>query len=725
MNKWIKWRLVAVVVVLGFSLWSALPLKEKINLGLDLQGGMHLVMKVDTSQLPAKDKDDAVERAIEVITNRIDQFGVKEPSITRQGTDEIVLQLPGVTDRNRAISLIGKTAQLEFKLVTEDPEIIRRAMSGDVPDGYEVLYGEDGQSFVLEKDALIKGDVIKNAYVGYDSSGYNEPVVNLEFNSEGAKAFSDITGKNVGRRLAIILDGVVKSAPQIRQQIPNGRAVISGRFDNQSASDLAIVLRVGALPAPMEIVEERTIGPLLGQDSIKKGIKSAVIGAALIFIFMIVYYGLTGLIADLALLFNIIIILGGLGFFHATLTLPGIAGIILTLGMAVDANVLINERIREELAAGNPLKIAIRNGYDKAFITILDSNLTTLIAAFMLFQFGTGPIRGFAVTLSIGLLASMFSAIVFTRLIVEAMFYLPSFTKLHMMSVLGKTDFDFLNVRKIAYLISLAIIIGGGVVFFSRGKAMYGIDFAGGYLQEYKFTSKIPTEDLRKAVKEAGIEGASIQRFRDDETMVIIRTKTDTVDKIQEELNAKFSNASPNLVRVERVGPSIGKFLKRKAILAVIWSLIGILVYVGLRFHHFNFAAAAVAALLHDVLVVIAFLAFTGRTIDLLIVTALLTIAGYSVNDTIVIYDRVREKMRQLKRRSFYDIINIAINETLGRTIITSLTTAFVVLSIYLFGGEVLNDFAFALLVGVITGTYSTIFIASPLVLWGRQVAKK
>ncbi len=725
MNKWIKWRFVAVVVVLGFSLWSALPLNKKINLGLDLRGGMHLVMKVDTSKLPAKDRDDAVERAVEVIGNRIDSFGVKEPSITRQGTDEIVLQLPGVTDRKRAISLIGKTAQLEFKLLNEDTNALSEALKGNVPDNCELLYGEDGRAFLVYKEALLKGDVIKNAYVGYDSTRYNEPVVNLELNSEGAKKFAKITGENVGKRLAIVLDKVVKSAPVINQQIPNGRAIITGMQDNQEASDLAIVLRVGALPAPMKIVEERTVGPLLGRDSIRKGIKSAVIGAVLIFIFMIIYYGLTGFIADIALLFNVIIILGGLGFFHATLTLPGIAGIILTLGMAVDANVLINERIREELSSGNPLKIAIRNGYDKAFVTILDSNLTTLIAAFMLFQFGTGPIRGFAVTLSIGLLASMFSAIVFTRLIAEFLFLAPWFKQLKMLSILDKTNFDFLKARKIAYFISLAIILIGGAVFFSRGRAMYGIDFAGGYLQEYKFATKVPTEDLRAALKEAGIENTSIQRFRDDETMVIIKTKSDTVDKIQNELKAKFSDASPDLVRVERVGPSIGKFLKRKAILAVIWSLAGILVYVGLRFHHFNFAAAAVTALLHDVFVVIAFLAFTGRSLDLLIVTALLTIAGYSVNDTIVIYDRVREKMRQLKRRNFYDIINIAINETLGRTIITSLTTAFVVLSIYLFGGEVLNDFAFALLIGIITGTYSTIFIASPLVLLGRQVAKK
>ncbi len=720
MNKKIQWRLAVSLLVLGFALWSALPLKKKINLGLDLKGGMHLVLKVDTSKIPPKDREDAVERALEVIRNRIDEFGVKEPSIARQGLDEIVLQLPGVTDRKRALNIIGRTAQLEFKLVVDNPELLRMALAGeDIPPEYQVLYDEEGRPYLLERKALLTGEAVKKAYVSFDQ--FNQPVVSLELTPEGAKEFARITGENVGRDLAIVLDGKVQSAPVIRERISGGRAMISGRFTPQSAQDLALILRVGALPAPMKVVEERTVGPLLGQDSIRRGIKSALIGALLVFAFMIFYYRLSGLIADLALLFNVIIILGGLGLFKATLTLPGIAGIILTLGMAVDANVLINERIKEELRAGSPLRTAIRAGYDKAFLTIVDSNLTTLIAALMLFQFGTGPIKGFAVTLSIGILASMFTSIVFTRLIFEILLEVTNLSTLPMASFFTNSKFDFLSKRKLAYALSLAIIGGGIVTFFVRGDSMFGIDFAGGYLQEYQFPKKVSTDQLRTELNELGIKDAVIQRFRDDERMVIIRTKEDVVEKVENDFSSKFSGT---LLRVERVGPSIGKLLKKKATLAVVWSLLGILIYIAFRFHHLNFAIAAVIALLHDVLVALSFLAFTGRQLDLLIITALLTIAGYSVNDTIVIYDRVREKRRVMKRASLYEVINTAINETLGRTIITSLTTLLVVLSIYLFGGEVLNDFAFTLLVGIISGTYSTIFIASPLVLIGRQVKK-
>ncbi len=718
MDRRVKWRLVAVLAVLGFSLWSALPLSKKINLGLDLKGGMHLVLKVDTSQIPPKDKEDAIERALEVIRNRIDEFGVKEPSITRQGVDEIVLQLPGVTDRRRALDIIGKTAQLEFKLVVEDPQLLAKALKGEpIPDEYEVLYDEEGRPYLVEKKPLLTGDSIKKAYMSFDQ--YNQPAVSLEFTPEGSKVFADVTRRNVGRNLAIVLDGKVQSAPQIREPITGGRASITGHFTVTEAQDLALVLRVGALPAPMKVVEERTVGPLLGQDSIHKGIKSALIGAGLVFLFMLFYYRLAGLIADIALLFNVLIILGGLGLFKATLTLPGIAGIILTLGMAVDANVLINERIKEELRAGSPLRSAIRAGYEKAFLTIVDSNLTTLIAAVMLFQFGTGPIKGFAVTLSIGILASMFTAIVFTRLIFELLLEYTGLSRLPMSSVFEGVKIDFLAWRRWAYLLSLSIIVGGVGVFLYRGQSMFGIDFAGGYLQEYRFDNPVDTSEIRQTLKELGVENALIQRFRDDKSSVIIRTKEDVVDKVDKAFGEKLG---AKLLRVERVGPSIGKLLKKKATLAVVWSLVGILVYVAFRFHHWNFAVAAVVALLHDVLITLSFLAFTGRQLDLLIITALLTIAGYSVNDTIVIYDRVREKRRVMRRAGLYEIINTAISETLSRTIITSFTTLLVVLSIYLFGGEVLNNFAFALLVGVISGTYSTIFIASPLVLAGRKV---
>lgn len=731
MERKLIYKIILILAVLGTCTYFAFPLNKRINLGLDLKGGMHIVLKIDTGHLPADAKEDAAERALEVVRNRIDQFGVREPSIQRQGIDEIVVQLPGIADRERAMELIGKTALLEFKLVSTEMEKLKQAMEGNVPQGYEFKYAqEDNEPLLLEKSAVLTGDAIKNAAVRFDQSRFNEPIVALEFNPEGAKKFADITSNNVGRRLAIILDGKVQSAPRIREAIPSGEAVISGRFTPDSASDLAIVLRVGALPAPMYVEEERTIGPLLGQDSINKGIKASLIGSILVFGFMLIYYLLAGFIADIALGLNLLMILGGLGMLpilfpgvSATLTLPGIAGIALSLGMAVDANVLVNERIREEIASGKSLRTAIANGYQRAFSAILDSNLTTLIAAFLLFQFGTGPIRGFAVTLTIGLLASMFTAIVVTRAIFEVLLGLGWLKAVPMLKFFGTTHIDFIGKRKIFYAISILVISVGIISYFSQGKNAYGIDFAGGQTQEYNFKELVPIEDVRSALKEIGLTDAYIQQFKDDPHHILIKTSEQKQD-ITSGLKKKFPNQEIEVLKIEKVGPIAGSQLKLKASKALFWSLIGILVYVGFRFKHFNFAVAGVVALLHDILVAVGFMALTKRPIDLLTVTALLTIAGYSINDTIVIYDRVRENSRLLRKMTLKELINLSVNQTLGRTILTSSVTLLVVISFLFYGGGVLSNFAFALFVGFISGVYSTVYIASPLVLaWQNRKA--
>jgi SecD/SecF fusion protein len=730
MERRLIYKIILILAIIGICVYFTFPLSKRINLGLDLRGGMHLLLKVDTSHLTGQAKEDAADRALEVIRNRIDQFGVREPSIQKQGEDEIVVQLPGVTDRQRAIDLIGKTALLEFKLVSGDAEKLKQAIQGNVPEGLELKYSqEDNEPLLLEKQTVLTGDSLIDASVRFQTE-FNEPVVSLKFNAEGAKKFAKITADNVGRRLAIILDGKVQSAPNIKEPIPSGEAVITGRFDAEHAQDLALVLRVGALPAPMYIEEERTIGPLLGQDSINKGVKASIIGGILVFGFMAIYYLLAGLIADVALLLNLLIILGGLGILpvlfpgvSATLTLPGIAGIVLSLGMAVDANVLINERIREELTAGRTLRTAIANGYDRAFSAIFDSNLTTLIAAFLLFQFGTGPIRGFAVTLTIGLIASMFTAIVVTRTIFEV---LLSFgwlkNSLPMLRLIKETKLDFIGKRRIFYAISLMVIIVGLVFYFKKGKAAYGIDFAGGQLQEYSFKTPPAIDKVREILKEINLSEASIQQFKDNPKVLLIRTAEDKNQILTTKLKETFTGEDIQILRIERVGPVAGKHLKSKAGYALIWSLVGILIYVAFRFKHVNFAVAGVIALLHDVLVALGFLAMTGRQIDLLSVTAFLTIAGYSINDTIVIYDRVRENSRLLRKVSLYELINLSVNQTLGRTLLTSGVTLLVVIAILFYGGEVLSNFAFALLVGFISGVYSTVYIASPLVLaWSRK----
>ena len=415
MRRFSRWIMLLVIVLIALSVWAIYPPGEKINLGLDLKGGMHLVLEADTRRLPPGESvKDAVDTALEVIRNRIDQFGVREPTIARQGLTRIVVDLPGIEDPQRAIELIGKTALLEFKLLDEKGDL-NKALEGDIPAGDEILYDSEGKVYLVKKEALLTGSAIKDARVEINQWG--QPYVALDFTKEGAEKFADITGKHVGERLAIILDNVVKSAPVIKTRITGGKAVIEGNFTMEEANELRIVLKSGALPIPLNIIQNTTVGPSLGKDSIRKGLLSGIIGLIAVLIFMGVYYKKAGLIADLALILNLLFLMASLAALKATLTLPGIAGIILTIGMSIDANVIIFERIREELKKERAPRSAVDVGYDRALRTILDANITTLITALILFQFGTGPVKGFATTLSIGILASLFTAVVVTRAI--------------------------------------------------------------------------------------------------------------------------------------------------------------------------------------------------------------------------------------------------------------------------------------------------------------------
>ncbi|MCX5696193.1 MAG: protein translocase subunit SecD [Candidatus Omnitrophica bacterium] len=733
MEKRVIYKSVFILAIMGLCVYFTFPLDKRINLGLDLKGGMHLLLKVDTAKIPENARVDAADRAMEVIRKRIDSYGVREPLIQKHGIDEIVVELAGFTDRERARELIGKVALLEFKLVSSDQAGLTEALAGKVPEGYELKYVQDDNAPILvEKNTALIGEALTDASVHFSSSQFNEPVVSLRFNAEGAKKFAEVTAANVGKRLAIVLDGKVQSAPNIREAIPSGEAVITGRFSVEQAQDLANVLRSGALPAPLYIEEERTIGPLLGQDSINSGVKASIVGGILVFVFMAVYYLLAGLIANIALIFNLFMILGVLGAlpyllpeFSATLTLPGIAGMVLSLGMAVDANVLINERIREELNLGRNLRAAITNGYSKAFSAIFDSNLTTLFAAIILIWLGTGSIKGFGVTLTIGLIASMFTAIVVTRTIFEILLSLGWLKTLPMLRLIGQTKIDFIKKRRFFYALSLIVIIIGLAAYFKKGDSVYGIDFAGGSMQEYSFKEVPDVDKIRGVLKDVGLGDASIQQFKENPKAVLIRTVEDKSEILTSKLKEAFPKQDIQILKIERVGPVAGKHLKEKAIWALVWSLVIILVYVAFRFKHMNFAIAGVIALIHDVLITFGALVVTGRPIDLLSITAFLTIAGYSINDTIVIYDRVRENMRTYQKLSLYELINLSVNQTLSRTILTSGVTLLVVLAIFLYGGAVLNNFAFALLVGFISGVYSTVFIASPLVLaWGRKRSK-
>lgn len=725
MNKSLRNRIIFILGILAASIYFAFPLQKHINLGLDLKGGMHLVIQVETEGLPENAKSDAVSRAIEILRNRIDSIGAGETVIQRQGESQILIQLPGVTDREKAKAVIGTVAKLEFHLVQDDPANLQKAVEGQVIPGYILKYVKETQAPILiEEKPSLSGDTVADARVDLDRQGFGQPYISMRLNAQGAKDFATLTRENVGHRLAIILDNEVLSAPNIQEAIPSGNAQISGQFSFEEASVLALSLRSGALPAPMHIEEERTIGPLLGKDSIDAGIRAAILGVTILFIFMALYYIKAGLIADITLALNLLLIIGTMGFLKVmlpqapmTLTLPGIAGIILTLGMAVDANVLINERIREEINSGRPMQAAINNGFQHALSAIIDSNVTTLIAAFMLFQFGSGPIKGFAVTLSIGLLTSMFTAVFVSRALFQLLFELKFLQRLPMFSIFSEPKFNFLSKKLLFCSLSGILVIASLIAIILKQNTMYGIDFAGGQIQEYRFSRTVQAEDLRRALKEINLDDAVIQRFDQYPQNVIVRTPADTYNQVSEVFKKSFPDNPFETLRIEQVGPLVGKELRQRAIWAIVFALGGILVYVAFRFKHFDFAVGGVVALLHDVFVALGVMVMMGRQVDLLVVTALLTIAGYSINDTIVIYDRVRENLRSAKRMSLVDVINLSLNQTLSRTILTTAATLIVVVALFLRGGEVLNNFSLCLLIGFIAGTYSTVFIASPIVL--------
>lgn len=426
MMKQYYFRFLLILAVIVFCIYQVYPPEKKIRRGLDLKGGVHVVLEVTETSQDEKVISDLADRALEVIRNRVDALGVTEPIIQKEGTKRIIVDLPGVQDPDRAIEIIGQTALLEFKLVSDDPELLKKALEGDIPEGYELLYFKEkdergiyreSRPLLVKKEPELTGKYIEDAYMGYDSSGF--PDVNLVLNKEGAALFEEITAKNINKQLAIVLDGVPRSAPVIRERIPGGKAQITGKFSVDEARTLAIVLRAGALPAKMDMIYREVVGPTLGRENIVQGFRAAMYGAIIVVIFMLFYYATFGLLADFALALNILILLGIMATLRGVLTLPGIAGIALTCGMAVDANIIIFERIREELKTGKSPKAAIDAGYKRAWSAIIDSNITTLIVGLILFLLGEGAVKGFGLTLSIGIVANLFTAVFVTKSIVD------------------------------------------------------------------------------------------------------------------------------------------------------------------------------------------------------------------------------------------------------------------------------------------------------------------
>lgn len=667
----------------------------------------------------------ALSQAIEVVERRVNALGTTEPIVQRQGDDRILVQVPGLQNPQRLKDIIGQTAKLTFQMVdTSVP--VQDAMKNRPPPGDSVLYSQDDPPvpYLVENRVIVSGEDLSNATPTYNSQT-NEPVVSFTFNSRGATRFGQATQQNVGKPFAIVLDNQVISAPVIREPILGGTGQISGNFTAESANDLAVLLRAGALPAKLTIIEERTVGPGLGQDSIHAGKVAGVIGSILVVAFMFVAYGFLGFIANIALAVHVAMIVGALSLLGATLTLPGIAGIVLTIGMAVDSNVLIYERIREERRNGRSVIQAIDTGFSKALATIVDSNVTSLIATVVLFFLGTGPVKGFAVTYAIGILTTVFTAFTFTRMLVAIWLRRARPKELPRAPVTfipPGTKIPFMGIRRWTFALSSLLSVLS-VVGFLTIDINYGIDFKGGSIIEVQAKQgDADLGDIRNRLSELNIGEIQVQQFGAAND-VLIRVGTQdagenaeqtVIDKVRGELQDQY-----DFRRVEVVGPTVSGELAKQGTIAMLIALVGILLYVWFRFE-WQFAVGAIVATVHDVVMTIGFFVLTGLEFNQSSLAAILTIIGYSLNDTIVVYDRVREDLRKYKKMPLPQLLNNAINETLSRTTLTSVTTSLALLALVLFGGEVIRSFTLAMLFGVVFGTYSSIFIAAPLLILFR-----
>ena len=757
-----------------------------IRLGLDLRGGIHLALEVDESKGPVADCEDAIRRAERVVRTRIDEFGTSDPVVQVAGGCRLIVELPGIQDPERARAIVQRTAFLEFRLTDPDDAflsalpaldaavrrgsgegallselLIRGRVPGEflvpeervadvdtllarpevqrrIPRGLELRWGSRSMGledagyrplYAVEDRPIITGEALRSATAGIDPMT-NASEVRFQLSRSGGQRFGEVTGQNIGNHLAILLDGRVEGQPPVIQNriTTSGRIELSGR-SLQEANDLALILRAGALPAPLHVVEQRTIGPSLGEDSIRAGVQASMLAVALVLMVMVGYYRFAGLLAVGGLFLYMLFTLGGLAAFGSVLTLPGLAGFALSIGMALDANVLIFERMREELSTGKPVRVAIDDGFGHAMSAIVDSNVTTALTALILYLVGTGPVQGFAVTLLIGLAASMVTAVFVTRT-----FFLIWLRRRRAIGgvaglsarVLGSARYDFLRLRRWAYRASLVFILPALVILGAYG-ATYSIEFTGGTLAHVRTAEPVAPAELRSALGEGGLEAAEIQSFGSDREFVIRARlgsgggreaeKEAVAAAVRQALDTALSGEAYEIVRAEVVSPRVGSELQQKAVLAILLSFVTTLVYLAFRFE-WRFGLAAVLTTAHDVLATLAFIRYLDLEVSLVVVAAVLTVLGYSLNDTIVIFDRVRENLPSRRGIDLRAVLNASIGETLPRTLLTGGTTLATALVLTLLAGEVLRPFALVMSFGIIVGTFSSIFIAAPVLLW-------
>ncbi|MFI5953361.1 protein translocase subunit SecD [Cryptosporangium sp. NPDC051539] len=784
-------RAVLACVILGISIY--LTITASPRLGLDLRGGTQIVLETrtvldSTTGSTTKADAEATDRTVEVLRRRIDALGVTEPTITRSGTNRIIVELPGVQDPAEAAAVIGRTAQLTVRPVLGYGDPADAAPSGATPtpggtdppssaspspappatgtttpapsasssDGAPAAEGKPADpatGITLTDDsgaplrlgpAALTGEGIADAAASFDATSGLGWFVTVDFRGAGERAWETVTGDaacfpsgDPQRRVAIVLDSEIVSAPQVGEDvrcdvgITGGSTQITGSFSKAEANDLALLVKAGALPVPVETVEQRTVGPTLGADAIRASAQAAAIGVALTVGFLLLVYRLSGFVAAIALAGYGVLSYGALTALGATLTLPGLAGFVLAIGMAIDGCVLIFERSREDLSAGaatagraRGLKAAVTSGFKNALSAIADSNVTTLLAAGLLFWLASGPVRGFGVTLSIGVLASMVSALLFTRVLMELLVSVPwvrrhpAWTGLagpgRVQRWITRRNVNLMRHRRTFLSVSAVLIVLAIAGIGIRGLSL-GVEFTGGRLMEYTTASPVSVSDARQAVADAGFPRAVVVESGDSDLSVRTAQISDASEQRIRAALASVSGGDVERIRDEQVGPSLGSELRTKALIGLGVALLAQVAYLALRFR-WTFAVSSVVAMLHDVVIVVGLFAWLGKSLDGVFLAALLTVIGYSVNDSVVIFDRVRERWRGAARRTpFADVANEAVLQTVPRTVNTGLGALFILTALAVLGGDSLTDFAIALLAGVVVGTASSALTATPL----------
>jgi len=716
--------------------------KSRLQLGLDIKGGVAVTLEVDERALSAEmaqDREEKLAKAVDIISTRINALGVAEPIIRPVGNNRIEIQLPGVNTRDNPeiVDNVKKPARLDFRLVhttlTPGPGV-------DTPPGYEIMgldyegrRGETGvEELFVKRIPEMTGEAISNSFARPDI--YGKPEVILQFTAEGRKRFADVTrtiateGQQTGRtgRLAIVLDGKLYSAPTVREEIDSESAQITGSFTDREAINLANVLN-NPLDLPLVVKEQYEVGPSLAEDAISGGIRATVIGTALVAAFMITFYATGGVVAVISLGVNLLIILGVMGSLGATLTLPGLAGIVLTIGMAVDANILIFERMREELALGKTLVASNQSGYMKALTTIMDAHIVQLLICGIMIWLGQGPIKGFGVTLAIGVVSTLMSVLITGHLLMELLTESGWLKKMTMRRMLGELNVDFVKYGKPAAIGSVLIVLVSTAYVVYQGRAAFGVDFTGGDVVSVQFEQRLDTAKVRQVANSVGVTEVTptyVSPIGGGRETLNIETPEGYGDTVLAALQKEFPSAGLEKVGQNHIGASIGKEILFNALKAIGISMVVILIYIAFRFE-FGFGIGAMASTLHDVLLNIGIFVLFGHQFSAPMVAAILCIAGYSVNETVVVFDRIREELKLNPTGSLREVINAAIRKVFARTIMTATTTFLAALALFIFGTGVLKDISFTFLVGIVASTFSAIFIAAQVFYWWHKGDRK